>query len=92
MKVTVKYAAQVRQAAGVSNETVDSNDTTMPLGSVLKEIVQRHDEKFVNLIMKDGKLRPSILVTINDEQVEPNPEFKISDGDIVTILSPMSGG
>jgi molybdopterin converting factor small subunit len=42
------------------------------------------------LLDANGQPNETILVFVNDEQMEPGVELK--DGDIVTLLSPIAGG
>ncbi len=92
MNVTVEYAAQVKRATGISRETVE-----LVNGETLKDLIpmltERHGDEFHALLMEEsGKLQPSILLFIGDEQVDWDESRKLTDRDVVTFLSPISGG
>ena len=92
MKVTVEYAAQVKQAAGVGSETIELND-----GCSVQELVSRvaelHGEPLKRLILDaGGKLHPSILLFVGDDQVRSDSQVTLHESDVVTLLSPVSGG
>jgi molybdopterin converting factor small subunit len=92
MKVTVEYAAQVKQAAGVGTETVELDD-----GCSVQELVSRvaelHGDPLRRVILDaDGKLHPSILLFVGDDQVRADSPVKLHESDVVTLLSPVSGG
>jgi molybdopterin converting factor small subunit len=92
MDVRVDYIAQVKHAAGVATELV-SLAGVVPLGDLLDRLAQNHGPQFRSLVFgEDGCVNPSILVTVNDEQVLPNCGIELKIGDNVAILSPMSGG
>jgi len=92
MKISLEYVAQVKEAAGFASESV-----TIPDGSTLKDlykiIVKEKNSSFRTLVF-DEKLEPvaSILVIVNDEQIDDLTEYQLQNNDRVTILSPMSGG
>ncbi len=92
MKVTVEYAAQVKQAAGIGSETVQLDD-----GSSVEELVSRvadlHGETMKQVILDgQGRLHPSILLFVGDDQVRGDAPVTLHESDVVTLLSPVSGG
>jgi molybdopterin converting factor small subunit len=92
MKVTVKYMAQLKQAAGVSDEVVDLEQAcTVP--QLIQHLVARHAEPFRRILLdSDGGVHHSILLFIGDEQVRGDSPRLLQDGDLVTFLAPMAGG
>ena len=92
MNVTVEYAAQVKRAAGVASEslTVDAPCTVQQL---VAKIADAHGDGLANLLLApNGALHPSILLFVGDRQVRWDSAAQLHDGDVVTILSPISGG
>lgn len=79
MKVTVRYAAQAREAAGTASETVELE------GSSVRDLLRRLAERHGNIF-----LHPSTLVFVRDEMVRGARELK--PGDEVSIMTPISGG
>ncbi len=92
MEVTVEYAAQIKRAAGVATETLEVA-ADCSLQELARQVAERHGERLSNLLLDEGgELQPSILVFVGDEQVRWSVPRILSDRDVVTILSPISGG
>ena len=92
MQITIKYLAQLKQAAGITHETVDVESPCVP-STVLQRLTERHDDRFRRLLFdQEGKLHPAILVFVGENQTRPDTPYVFQEGDLVTILSPMAGG
>ena len=92
MQVTVEYAAQLKRAAGIGSETVEMQ-AGQSLRELLREVAGRHDGALQGLLFDDqGALQPSILVFVGDEQLRGELNRELRDRDVVTFLSPISGG
>ncbi len=92
MKVTVRYLAQARHAAGVASEQVELDDPC-PAAELVLRAAERHGGALKALLLgADGTLQPALLLFVGDEQVGPEAECELKDGDVVTVLSPMAGG
>ncbi|MFH0921189.1 MAG: MoaD/ThiS family protein [Fibrobacterota bacterium] len=92
MNLTLEYLAQIKQAAGKSSETI-LTDETATLGSVLLDAANRLGSAFSSLVFNESRhFRSSLLIMINDEQVEADLRRALKPNDRVTLLSPMSGG
>lgn len=92
MQVIVEYAAQLKRAAGISSETVELK-AGGSLGDLVSEIARRHDGTLKRLLFADeGSLHPSVLLFVGDEQVRAEMNLELRDRDVVTFLSPISGG
>jgi len=92
MKVTVKYSAQVRLATGLASEEVDLDEPTSVHDLVVR-LSRQHGTAFRRLALDaNGCPHPSLLVVIGDDQVRPGDHRKVTSGDEVTIMSPISGG
>jgi molybdopterin converting factor small subunit len=92
MQITLEYVAQIKKAAGKASETL-TVDKEAALGQVLKSAAQRLGREFAELLFDEaGAFRASLLITVNDEQVDANPALPLNDRDRITLLSPMSGG
>ncbi len=91
MRVTVRYMAQLRQAAGAALEQVET-DGPCSVGELLTGLADRHDGLFRYLLLDDaGHVRPAVLLFVGDEQTAPC-RAQLRDGDVVTVLTPMAGG
>ena len=92
MRITVEYAAQVKRAAGQSAETFEC-ETPCTVRDLLDRVADRHGEALARLLFDDNRrLHPSILLFIGDSQVRGENQRELKDGDVLTILSPISGG
>lgn len=92
MNVTVEYAAQVKKAAGIASESLDVAEASTAQ-DVVRQVAGTHGGGLAELIIDgDGNLHPSILLFVGDDQVAWNLPVSLHDRDVVTILSPVSGG
>ncbi len=92
MTVTLTYGAQIKQAAGTDSQTVDV-DSNCSLQDLLRTVASERTEEFQQMLFgKQGDLHPSILLFVGDEQVRWNSVVELKENDVVSILSPISGG
>ena len=92
MRITVQYTAQAKEAAGTATEQLDLADGKT-VADLLAWLAQQHGDRLRALLMGgEGKPHGSVLLVVGDEQVRPNDPRGLKDGDIVSILTPISGG
>ncbi len=92
MKVTFKFYAQVRQAAGAESEQVVMDDGA-DLATALEFAAGRHGEAFRKLVLDEfGVVRPSMLVMVNGVPAPRGGQRQLRDGDEITLRSAVSGG
>ena len=92
MNITVEYAAQVKKAAGIAAETLDVPDATTAQG-IVRQVADAHGAALSELILDaEGRLHPSILMFVGDDQIAWDTALTLQNSDVVTILSPVSGG
>ncbi len=92
IRISVRYMAQLKQAAGAACEEVALPDPC-PVRDLLLAIADRHGTSLRSLLLDaDGSLQPTILVFVNDGQLSANDGPALKDGDVVTLLSPIAGG
>jgi molybdopterin converting factor small subunit len=92
MRVHLEYTAQVKRAAGTSRETIEL-PAGVTLSAALRHAAARHGEDFRRLVLTDGGgPQPALLLFHCDAQVRSGSDPKLSDGDTITIMSPISGG
>jgi molybdopterin converting factor small subunit len=92
MKIRVEYVAQIRDAAGLSSETLEVAADTAVL-DLLRTVATGRGERLRGLLLDaDGGLRPSALVFVGDEQFDLDEPRALRDGDTVTVMSPLAGG
>lgn len=92
MKVTVKYAAQARVATGLAAEDVELDEPTTVRDLVIR-LARQHGSAFRRIALDaNGAPHPSLLIAIGDDQVRPDDHRKVSSGEVITIITPISGG
>ena len=92
MNVKVEYAAQVKRAAGIASETIEI-DAPCTLQDLISNLANKHDDSLRNLLFdSDGNLQRSILVFVGDHQVRWDEQLELNGTEVVTLLSPISGG
>ena len=90
MQVSVEYTAQIKRAAGRAKDSVQLSD-----GATVQTLIESladsaEDALKRSLVTTDGRVQPTLLVFVRDEQVRAADTLK--DGDSITLLAPISGG
>ena len=92
MKVAVRYVAQLRRAAGVAGEEV-ALEAPCRAHELVARLARGHGPPLHDLLLDaQGRVQPTILVFVGDEQVRAAQDVTLRDGDVVTLLSPVAGG
>jgi len=92
MKIIVEYTAQVKKAAGVGSEEFEVSEKTT-LQELVKEVAEQHGPSLKTILFPDSvDLHPSILLFVSNEQVLWDEPRTLEAHNVVTILSPISGG
>lgn len=89
MQVTIGFTTQLKAALGKSQQSVNLPDGAT-VQDAIRELAHMHNDEFSQLVLADGELMPSILLSLNDQQVDATAT--LSDGDSLTLLSAISGG
>ena len=92
MNVTVEFATQIRRAAGTASSVVEVADGAS-VGDVLRTVAAQHGDTVGRLLLDDdGHVRPSVLAFAGDRQIRDASSTAVADGDVLTIMTPISGG
>lgn len=92
MTVRIHYMTQVRTVLDLAGEEIELAEPS-PAANVLSALAERHGERFREIVLDaNGKLRPSVLVCLGDEQLDASLQAMVKPGDELTILSAISGG
>ncbi len=91
MRVKVGYMAQIKAKAGTGSEEIELPESAS-LADLVRHITNKHDALNDLLQDEEGTLRPTILVFVNDSQVDQGMSTTLHDGDDVSFLSPIAGG
>lgn len=89
MEVTVAFTTQLKAALGKSEHTVTLDDGAT-VGQAIQSLSDIYPDEFSRLVLAGDQLMPSILLSVNDGQVQADTE--VFDGDTITLLSAISGG
>ncbi|MCZ6792932.1 MAG: MoaD/ThiS family protein [Planctomycetota bacterium] len=92
MNVTVKYWGQIKQAAGQASEPVEVTDDCTAQELVLRLANDRGEPLRAHLLDEAGNPRASLLLVVGEEQVSWDSPHRLRDGDVITLLPPISGG
>lgn len=90
MSIRVEYMSQLRLRAGCREETFDV-PAGADLDALLQAIAERHGEAVQGLLFDEtGEPAPTVLYFVASEQADRGR--LLSDGDVVTLVTPISGG
>jgi molybdopterin converting factor small subunit len=86
------YETLLKRAAGVRSDSVEL-DAGAEVRDVIRLCAERHGDPLRSLLMDGrGVIRPSLLIFVHGLQLGPEDTGPLSDGDVVTLMSPISGG
>ena len=92
MDITIHYTAHLKTAGGSAEQTLRVAD-----GATVKEcfetLCQSIPVDLCNLLIDNhGKLRPAILLCLDDEQIPLDDPAPVRPGAHITLLAAISGG
>lgn len=92
MQITIRYEAQAKRAAGVGSETIEVSDPCR-VSDCLRQVADAHGDALKPILLNsEGEIQPTLLLFKGDEQIGKAAEAELSDGDTLTIMTPISGG
>jgi molybdopterin converting factor small subunit len=92
MTIYVEYTAQLKRAAGTGAETVELA-APATLDTLLAALASRHGEELQRLLFDgQGRRRPSVLIFVGERQAPRNESVELAEHQVVTLVSPISGG
>jgi molybdopterin converting factor small subunit len=92
VKITVRFSAQLRAAAGEAARTVEATE-----GATVQEVIQEIAELYGNgfrslLLDSEAVLQPSVLVFADGEQVLWDSPAPLRSDQTLIITTPIAGG
>jgi len=92
MTIQIKYTAQLKKAAGTSEEIID-----IPAEENLKQLLQRlarhHSPRFAEMLFNEqGQFLNTTVLVLNDQQVRLEDKVGLKENDQLLLLSPIAGG
>jgi MoaD family protein len=93
MIVHVRYTAQLRAAAGLTEEAVELAPGSS-VADLLRHLAGRHSQAAAHLLVSPAQVRPSLLVVVNEGAVpaRQTAATALHDGDVILLLPPIAGG
>ena len=92
IRISVRYMAQLKQAAGIASEEIEL-PAPAPARDILLLLGDRHGAPLRNLLLgADAVPQPTLLVFVGDQQVDLSDASSLKDGEVVTLLTPIAGG
>jgi molybdopterin converting factor small subunit len=88
--IRIKYLGAFVDVVQSREETCKFSGS--PLSTVVDYMLERNSEKFRNLLLdpSTGELRSGVTLLVNGQRREP--QYELSDGDEITLLTPIAGG
>ena len=88
--ITLEYFAQAKLAAGCDREEFEPT-TIKGLDQLIESSCSKHGEGLSSVLLSDGRLASWILVSVNGVATTDRNHV-LNDGDVVRLISPISGG
>jgi molybdopterin converting factor small subunit len=92
MKVTVQFTAQLRRVVGTDQMVVETvpNQTLVQL--ICSLAGTGSDSLKTLLVTEQGTVQPTLLTFLNGAVVRSSQNVTLKEGDILTLMTPISGG
>ena len=91
MKIKIKYTAQLKKEAGVSEDWKEVEQNLI-VEDLLSDIADRHNAAFRNILFdEENNRRQSLLIIHNNEQIQ-SEVLQVNENDEILIMSPIAGG
>lgn len=92
MRITVALWGQLKREAGVGSIVLDLAGEEGTVETAIRALAAGHNAGLARLLVgTDGAVRRSTLVFRGDQQM-PSLEDVLSEGDTITLMSPIAGG
>ncbi|MEM9659843.1 MAG: MoaD/ThiS family protein [Planctomycetota bacterium] len=92
MEIRIGYLAQVAAAVGTTAEALELAGSPSAADALAELRAQRGSVLDDLVFDAEGGLLPSIIVCVNNRQIESPDQEPLSDGDEVFLFSAISGG
>lgn len=92
MKITVEYTSQIKQVVGVAGEIFEL-EVPCTVSELTHHVVEKHGEPLRRILL-DEQNCPSltILVFVHGDLIRGETPRELQDRDVVTYMTPISGG
>lgn len=92
MAISIQFTRPLSQLVGEEciTQSIDKHTT---LQQAIDTLIKNSAEPVKQFLQETNqRLRPSIVLMVNQRQVSQPTQHPLNDGDTVTIISPMAGG
>ena len=90
--ITIEFTAQLKQAANIASEEISVATNSTARDAIL-QVATLHGEALQRILLSETEtISSALLIFIGDEQVVDLKSFTLSEGDRMTLMSPISGG
>lgn len=92
MKLKIEYKTQVKTAAGVASEEVEL-EGLCTLKEFIQHVAEKHGDPLKSILLdSEGNLQQAILLFLGDRHIQRDESPELSQNDVLTIFTPISGG
>ena len=97
MQVSVRFFTILRELVGKKEERLQlSNSQKVTVNVVLQQLAEKYGKSFKDYVYdsKNGEVKGFLQFLVNGRSTSASGglEFELSDGDVLAILPPVSGG
>jgi len=92
MKIKVEYTSQIKQVVGVAEETFEL-EIPCTAAELTQRVVEKHGEPLRRILLDEqNRPSPTILVFVDGDLIRGQTPRELRDRDVVTYMTPISGG
>lgn len=92
MRIKVEYTSQIKQVVGVAEEVFEL-EILCTATELTQHIVEKHGERLRRLLLDEqNQPSPTILVFVDGDLIRGETPRQLQDRDVVTYMTPISGG
>jgi len=95
MRVSVRFFTTLREIAGKKEETLEfPRGEKVTVSNVLGRLSKKYGKPFNEYVFdrKTGEVKGFLQLLVNGRSVSDGTETELSNGDVLAIIPPVSGG
>lgn len=92
MLITLVYMTKAKKIIGKPREVINLEKSVTVQEFIVDNLCQRYTNLRSYILGNDGKLNKTIAIFINNKKLEVDVPTHLSDGDEITIMTPIAGG
>jgi len=92
VRIRIIFSAQARTAAGCSETSLEFS-APLTVTQALELVAQKYGDALRRIVLDEfGTVQASVMLFVNDEQILNDNACELHDGDVLTVMPPISGG